>query len=170
MSVTSPHGRMAQCACGSVAFEASGAPIISVACYCDDCQEAARQIEALPGAAPVQEADGGTWLLLYRKDRVRITRGAELLLDHKLRDDSPTKRVIANCCNSAMALHFDRGHWYSMYRHRFLSDVPPLQARIQTKFKPGVADAPDNVPSYATYPFSFILRLVSAKIAMLLRR
>ena len=41
------------CACGNVAVEAIGTPITSVICYCDDCQEGARQIESLPNAVPL---------------------------------------------------------------------------------------------------------------------
>ena len=40
---------IARCTCGNVEVEAVGAPILSVACYCDDCQKGSRQIEALPG-------------------------------------------------------------------------------------------------------------------------
>src|SRR5260370_34280610 len=99
--------RAASCACGSVAFEAIGAPITSVVCYCDDCQEGSRQIEALPNARPVRDPDGGTAYSVYRKDRVKCSRGALLLKSHKIREKSATNRVIATCCNSAMFLNFD---------------------------------------------------------------
>jgi hypothetical protein len=39
MSVPTKNVMAASCACGSVELEASGAPITSVVCYCDDCQE-----------------------------------------------------------------------------------------------------------------------------------
>jgi len=41
---------IATCICGSVEIEVVGTPIASVVCYCNDCQEGARNIEALPGA------------------------------------------------------------------------------------------------------------------------
>jgi hypothetical protein len=41
---------MVSCSCGQVECEATGAPIVTVACYCDDCQEGSRQIEELPNA------------------------------------------------------------------------------------------------------------------------
>jgi len=166
-----PRNRMtAQCACGGVELEASDAPIISVACYCDDCQEGARQIEALPNAPPVRDTDGGSAYVLYRKDRVECSRGAQFLQDYKIREESPTARVVATCCNSAMFLNYEKGHWFSVYRARFQGDVPPLQMRIHTKFKPENGDVPSDVPSYPTWPLKFLTKLLAARIAMLLRR
>lgn len=60
------------CVCGKVEYEATEPAILSVVCYCDDCQEGAHRIEALPNAPPVLDADGGPPAsVLYRKDRVR---------------------------------------------------------------------------------------------------
>lgn len=161
----------ARCTCGSVELEAIGAPIMGVACYCDDCQEGARQIEALPNACPVRDPDGGTAYLLYRKDRFKRSKGAQLLKGYKLREKSVTSRIVATCCNSAMFLEFDNGqHWVSLWRARFQGDVPPLQMRIQTKFKPENSDVPSDVPSYPTFPLKFVAKLVAARIAMMLRR
>ena len=96
----------ATCACGRVAFKAAGEPIVTGVCYCDDCQRGAAQIEALPRAPAVREADGGTAYVLYRKDRIACTQGAELLRSYKLKDTSATNRVVATCCNSAMVVNF----------------------------------------------------------------
>jgi hypothetical protein len=46
MSAPPKNAMTASCSCGSVELEAIGAPITSVVCYCDDCQEGSRQIEA----------------------------------------------------------------------------------------------------------------------------
>lgn len=161
---------IASCACGSVELEALGAPIVSAVCYCDDCRMGADQIEALPNAGVVRDPDGGTSYMLYRKDRFECTAGAELLKPYKLRDTSPTNRVVATCCNSAMFVNFDRGpHWVSAYRARFRGDLPPLQARICTKSKPDGLVLSDDVPSYRSYPPSFIVKLLASRIAMALR-
>jgi hypothetical protein len=170
MSASSKNHTIARCACGRVELEAIGKPILSTACYCDDCQEGARQIEALPNARPVLDPDGGSAYLLYRKDRMKCSKGAEHLRDYKIKDESPTRRVVATCCNSAMFLDFQKGHWFSAYRARFESDVPPLQMRIQTKFKPENRTIPNDVPSYPSYPLRFIAKLMSARVAMLLHR
>jgi hypothetical protein len=161
----------ARCSCGSVELEAIGSPIVGAACYCGDCQEGARQIEALPNAGPVQDQDGGTAYLLYRKDRVRYLRGAQFLQGYKIKEKSATNRVVATCCNSAMLLNFDGGpHWVSLYRARFVGDVPPLQMRINTKFKPVNSVVPNDVPAYSSFPLKFVGKLIAAKVAMLLRR
>src|SRR6516162_5374363 len=106
----------ATCACGKVEIEAVGPPIATASCYCDDCQEAARKIEAMPGAPAFRDGDGGTPMVVFRKDRIRCVRGGELLTSLKLRETSPTNRRIATCCNSAMLLDFDKFmHWSDIY-------------------------------------------------------
>ncbi len=100
---------IASCACGAVELEAFGKPIVSSVCYCSDCQKGAAQIEALPHAGPVRDPDGGTAYILYRKDRIACTKGAERLKSYKLKETSATNRVVATCCNSAMFLNFDKG-------------------------------------------------------------
>src|ERR1700733_13397453 len=97
----------ATCACGNVEIEAVGRPIAAAMCYCDDCQAAGVQIEAMPGAARFRADDGGTAFVVFRKDRVRRTRGEALLRKLKLRAGSPTNRQLATCCNSVMLLDFD---------------------------------------------------------------
>ena len=115
------------CACGKVEYEATEPAILSVACYCDDCQEGGRRIEALPNAPPVLDADGGTACVLYRKDRVRCTHGAELVTKLKLREKTATNRLVATCCNSALAISFDDSkHWMPLFRSRLRGGARPL--------------------------------------------
>lgn len=159
-----------QCACGGVALDVAGTPILGAACYCADCQEGGRRIEALDGAPAFRDAHGGSPYLLFRKDRVRTTRGGELLEDHRLDAASPTRRVVARCCNSAMYLDFTKGHWLSLYRARFGEDAPPLQMRIFTREKAGEAALPDDVPNHLGFPLGFIARLMRARLAMMLGR
>jgi hypothetical protein len=161
---------LASCTCGSTKFEATGVPIVTVVCYCGDCQAGSRRIEALPNAPPVREPDGGTAYLLFRKDRLTCVMGGEFLRDLRIRESSPTKRVVASCCNSAMFLNFERGHWLSIYQARFEGDVPPVQMRIQSKFKPEGTVMPKDAPAYASFPFKFIAKLMAARLAMLLHR
>ena len=79
----------------------SGRPILTASCYCASCQEAGSRFEQLASAPPVLNPDGGTDYVLYRKDRVQCVTGQEHLEEHRLKPDSPTRRVIATCCNSA---------------------------------------------------------------------
>ena len=162
---------IAQCSCGAVRLDATGAPIASVLCYCDDCQEGSRRAEALPGAGPVRDPDGGTAYLVYRKDRVRMAAGAELLQDSRIVATSATSRVIASCCHSVMMMRFDDArHWVSIYRGRFQGDVPPVEMRVCTRFRAGGPDLPGDVPSHAGFPARFLARLFVARIAMLVRQ
>ena len=161
--------RTSSCVCGRVRFEAVGAPILSGVCYCADCQEGGRQIEALPNATRVLDGDGGTPYLTYRDDRFGCVSGAELLADYKLHDRAPTRRVVASCCNSGMFLKFGPGHWTSAYRSRFAGDLPPIEMRNKTSARRSDAALPDDAPSYAGYPPRLFLRLIRARIAMLMK-
>jgi hypothetical protein len=161
----------ASCSCGSVELKALGAPIVSSICYCADCQKGSRQIEELPNAGPVMDSDGGTAYILYRKDRIECVRGAELLKSYKIKENSVTNRVAATCCNSAMFMNFDKGpFWVCAYRARLQGDLPPLQMRICTKFKPTAAALPNDVSSYPGYPLRLMAKLLASGAAMLFRR
>ena len=166
MSGPSGNRRSASCSCGSVEFKATGAPITSVVCYCDDCQEGSRQIEALPKAPAIRDPDGGTAYILYRKDRVECTKGESLLKNHKIRGKSATNRVVATCCNSAMFLDFTKGHWLSMFRNRFAAGAPPLEMRVMTKERRAGVALADDVPNFAGFSGKFMLKLIAAWIAL----
>lgn len=162
----------ARCACGNVEYEATGDPILGVACYCDDCQEGARRIEALPGAPRVRDPDGGVAYILYRKDRIRCVKGGDRLQSHKLKlkPKTDTNRVVASCCNSAMALTFDDSkHWVPVNRAR-LQNAPPVDMRICIKFAPDAAAIPRDVPVYPGFSVRFIWKLLGARLAMALGR
>jgi hypothetical protein len=158
------------CQCGKVKLEAVGPPILTGSCYCTSCQEAGRQFEQLASAPPVLDADGGTGMILYRKDRVQCVTGQEYLGERRLKPDSPTRRVVATCCNSAMFLDFTKGHWLSMYRNRFPAGVPPVEMRIMTKERRVGVELADDLPNYSGYPARFMLKLIAAWIAMGFRR
>lgn len=162
---------IAVCACGKVEIEAIGTPITSCVCYCDDCQEGARQIEALPGAPPILDVGGGSAYLVYRKDRVSFSKGAALLKPLKIRATSPTNRLIAACCNCAMMLNFDDGkHWIDIYRDRVRGTAPPPRMHVCTRFKRLGHGAPHDIPSYAGYPVKFLAQLAKARLEMSLAR
>ena len=158
-----------RCGCGAVECAVTGAPILGAVCYCDDCQAGAKQIEALPGAVPVHGADGGTPYLLYRKDRVTCVKGAEHLTGYRLKEGSPSARMVAGCCNTALYFDFSKGHWFSVYRDR-LPEAPGPTLRVCTKFAPDKAAIPGDLPSYAMYPLSFVGKLLGARLAMLVGR
>lgn len=160
-----------RCQCGAVECLAQGAPIGTAVCYCDDCQAAAAQIEALPGAAPVMDPDGGTALCLFRANRFTVRRGAEQLAAHKLRPDSITNRMVATCCNSAMFLSFDKGpHWVSTLRNRFAAGQPPIQFRHMTKYRTSTLPYPDAVTTHRKFPPRFLGMVLRDWVALKLGR
>ena len=163
--------RRSACACGRVRCGALGKPIVSLACYCNSCQEGARAIEALPNAAPFRDADGGTPLLTYRDDRFRCSSGEDLLVGYKLRDSAPTRRMVASCCNSAMFMKYAPGFWVSGYRARFEGDdPPPLEMRIQIEGRQANSELPRDAPCYRGFPMKLAVKVISARVAMLLGR
>jgi hypothetical protein len=156
----------AKCQCGNVKFEAVGSPILVVSCYRASCQEAGRQFELRVSAPPVLDSDSGTGFILYRKDRVRCMTGEQYLEEHRLKPDSPTRRVITKCCNSAMFLDFSKGHWLSMFWNRFSTGAPQPEMRVMTRERRVGVELADDLPNYGGRSSKFMLKLIAAWIAM----
>lgn len=164
-----------RCACGEVECAGTGDPIGTAVCYCDDCQAAARAIEAMsgamPGAVPVADADGGTALSLFDTRNFSVLRGADKLVAHRLRETSPTRRMIAGCCNSAMFLSFDRGpFWVSVMSNRFVGAPPAIEFRQMVKYRVTPLPWPDDAPRSRGFAPRFIWRTIVAGLARLVRR
>jgi hypothetical protein len=166
MNQKQPKHLSATCRCGKVELEGVGRPILAAACYCASCREAGRRFEQLPSAPPVLNPDGGTDYLLVRKDRVQCVTGAEHLREHRLKPDSPTRRVMATCCNSPMFLDFTRGHWLTMYRDRFPAGAPPVEMRVMTRERRDGVVLAGDLPNFDTHSGKAMLRLIAAWIAM----
>ncbi len=165
------EAHLLRCQCGAVECAGQGAPIGTAVCYCDDCQAAAQQIEALPGAAPVLDPDGGTALTLFRSNRFTVTSGADKLVPYKLRADSITSRMVASCCNSAIFLSFDKGpHWVSAMCNRFVGERPPIQFRHMTKYRTSTLPFPDAVKTHPKFPLRFVGILLRDRLALSLGR
>lgn len=160
----------AACRCGQVAIEVSGAPIFSAICYCESCRTAGYALERAPGAPKIVDADGGASYCLFRKDRVAIIRGADLLQEHRLKQESPTRRVVATCCNSPVFLEFTNGHWLTLYRDRLPADAPSPDMRVMVRDRTTAVPLPDDIPTYATHPASFMIKLLTSWAAMGFRR
>jgi hypothetical protein len=156
------------CGCGSVRLALEQAPIIVAECHCSSCRTAAQRLEALPVRPSILEDNGGTQFVLYRKDRVQFLSGTEHLAAFRLKPDSPTRRVIATCCNTPICLEFKGGHWLSLYGHLWPDGtMPPLQLRTVTKDRPEDAAALDSaVPDGGWATTKFYGSLLGAWIAM----
>jgi hypothetical protein len=156
-----------RCACGQVRFTADRKPMLSVECCCTSCRTAGGVLAKLPGAPRIVGQNGATHLVLYRKDRVHFTKGAELLKEYRLTPESPTRRIVAICCNTPIALDFTKGHWLSLYSCVWSADtLPPIQMRTMTGDAPEGTILSDDVPNHQRYAFSFFAKLLGAWVAM----
>jgi hypothetical protein len=158
------------CQCGKVQVETTGRPILTASCFCNSCQKAGHQFEAMPSAPPVLDDDGGTGFVLYRKDRVQCRAGAEHLAEYRLTPGSATRRVLATCCNTSMFLDFEKGHWLTLYRSRFGATAPPIEMRVMTNDRPAGVVLSDTVPNYGGHSGRFFRKLMLAWLAMGFRR
>jgi hypothetical protein len=155
------------CRCGKVSLHMSGEPILTTDCTCDSCRNAGTFMETLPGAEPLLDKHGASRLVLYRKDRFACLSGAEHLKEYRLRPDSPTRRVVADCCNSAMFLDFTKGHWVDIYGQRWSpGDMLRPELRTMTMDLPKGTTLPDNILNSRRQSLAFFTKLTSAWIAM----
>lgn len=159
----SPPRYTATCACGSVEIALDAAPIAALSCCCDDCQAAGARLEALPGAPPFREPCGGTPATLFPKTALKVTRGQGKLVPVRLNDRSPTKRMVATCCNSFLYVAFDRGpFWIDVVNARFAGDAPRPRWRIQTRFLD--VPPPPDMTNHPKYPQALVWRLALAGV------
>ena len=162
---------VAHCRCGAVEVGAWGAPIVVSACYCNDCQEAAQRLAASADLVSAAGADGGTEFMVFRRDRIACTRGADRLRAMRLTDASKTRRMIAGCCATPMYLAFDdKRPWVSAFRASFGPDAPPVEMRICTRFRRSEEKAEDGLLSHPGYPPAMIVRILAAWPLMLFSR
>lgn len=165
------HLVLATCSCGQVIVRLDGPHIYCAACHCDDCQAAAHELEKLPTPEPVMDQFGGTHYVLHRRDRYVILQGSERLEPYKLRPDSPTRRMVARCCNSPMFAAFDNAqHWISVYRSRIERGAPQLQSRIATKYSEHPEALSNDVPAFKTFPIKLVMRIILARGQMAIGR
>jgi hypothetical protein len=154
------------CRCGRVSATLTGPPILRAVCYCTSCRTAGLAFAQAAGAPAVVGDDGGSDLVLYRKDRVGRFTGGALLREHRLTPTSPTRRMVASCCGSPLFLEFTPGHWLSLYAGGLSGDPPPLDMRVMTADRTDQAALPGDVPAYAGRPARFMVRLLAAWAAM----
>jgi hypothetical protein len=161
---------IAACTCGAFRLRAAGDPIVSTACYCSDCQAAGHDLEALSGAPKLVDDDGGTPMVLFRKDRVAAVDTEALLREYRLNADTPTRRLVAACCNTPMAVDFTKGFWLAIYADRLGDKAPPLEMRTMVKQRPTGVVLSSDVSNCEGHSGKFMLRLLSTWVGMGFRR
>ena len=156
-----------KCACGTVHIDIEGDPILAAECCCNSCREANGRLQKLPGAPAVLGPHGQTPYIMYRKDRVRFAAGAEQLRELRLKPDSPTRRVVAACCNTPVFLEFQNGHWLSLYAGLWPAEARPApQLRTMTSDLPDAGILPADLPNARTQSFGFMWKLLASWVAM----
>ncbi len=155
------------CRCGKVHIAVTAEPLLVVECQCESCRKGAALLASLPGGKPVAEPSGGTHYVMYRKDRVSFTAGAEHLQSYRLTGKSSTRRVVAACCNTPLFVEFQGGHWLSMYAGLWPAAVrPPATMRTMVSDLPAGEQLPDDIPNHRTQSIGFFWTLLTAWAAM----
>jgi hypothetical protein len=138
------------------------------ACYCDDCQAAAQRLAQSASSARASSIDGGTEFMVFRRDRIACTRGADRLQAMRLTAASKTRRMIASCCSTPMYVAFDdKRPWVSAFRAPFGADAPPVEMQICTRFRRAEEKVEHGLPSHPGYPAAMVVRLLAAWPLML---
>lgn len=155
------------CACGKVRLAVEKSPITSAECHCNSCREAGARLASLPLARPALAPNGGTPFVVYRKDRVRILAGSDLLGEFRLTPKSTTRRVVATCCNTPVFLEFKGSHWLSLYGSLWPEGtMPALQLRTMVGDRKADAPLAGDLPSGFWPTAGFYAELLGAWIAM----
>jgi len=161
------HISQHKCGCGQVRFTVNRKPMLSVECCCTSCRIAGGVMEKLPGAPRIVESNGATHMVLYRKDRVHFAKGTELLKEYRLTPKSPTRRIVAICCNTPIGLDFTKGHWLNLYGCLWSASTrPPIEMRTMTSDALEGTILSEDVANPKRYTFSFFAKVLSARVAM----
>lgn len=148
------------CACGGVCLEAVGFSMMSVVCHCTSCRTAGREFDSRSRVSPIVDVGGGTPVVLWRKDQLKCVRGCEHLEAHRLTPESPSRRMVASCCETPMFGDFTKGFWVSIYRDR-LKKPPSPSMRVMTSDVPDDVVLPeDGLPRFRGRPGKFMLKLL----------
>jgi hypothetical protein len=150
------------CRCGKVHIRFAGEPLLCVECQCSSCRKAATLL-----AQPVTSTTGGVPYVMYRKDRVSFTAGAELLRSYRLTTESHTRRVVAGCCETPLFVEFQGGHWLSVYASLWPADTRPAPTmRTMVSDLPAGHELPSDIPNHRTQSARFFFALLLAWAAM----
>lgn len=105
--------------------------------------------------------DGGTFSTFFRKDRIRCTRGENLLKEVNVRPDSFARRMVSGCCNSAMTIRYT--NWLPMvplWGYGDSRDTAPPDCRSFTKFSPDPEIIPKDVHAYRGPALGFAVKIL----------
>ncbi len=153
------------CDCRKVRLRLHGACEASTICHCAECQTAAVVFRD-QFDRNIAEPGGGTTFGIWRKDRVECVMGADHLAGHRLVEESPSRRVIATCCDTPMFIDRKGRPWIGVFSDRFPDDRRP-QPRWRT-FCKDLADEPRDgftIPRHSGYSLPLATRRWKALLA-----
>ena len=109
--------------------------------------------------------------MVFRRDRIACTRGADNLEAMRLTDATKTRRMIASCCKR-------RCMWPSTTSGPGCRRSAPLSGLMRRRWKCGSARGSDGrktrpndgLPSHPAYPPAMIVRILAAWPLMLFSR
>jgi hypothetical protein len=92
--------------------------------------------------------------------------GCERLQAHCLTPESPSRRIMASCCETPLFGDCMKGFSVSIYRGR-IRDAPLPSIRVMTSDLPDDVVPPDDgLPRYRGRPGKFMLSLVTTWVSM----
>ena len=163
VATMSKENYVSECKCGTVRYEATARPACNVVCYCDDCQSAGRVLVEESGCENPLDPDGGTSFSTFLEKDWKCVAGAEQVESHKLRENSPTTRFIASCCQTPIYLKYGPGFWVSTFRAPFTNELPKLNWRIKTSHRTSSLPFPDDIARFKGFPLRLYAALYRTK-------
>jgi hypothetical protein len=139
---------------------------MSVICCCTSCRTAGRDLDTRSPVASIVDGCGGTAVVLWRKDQLKCVRGGERLAAHRLTPQAPSRRMVAECCQTPIFGDFTQGFWASIYRSR-IEGAPMPSMRVMTSDMADNETLPDDgLPGFRGRPASFMIKLLGTWASM----
>jgi hypothetical protein len=105
-------------------------------------------------------------VVLWREDMLKCIDGCERLQAHCLTPESPSRRIMASCCETPLFGDCMKGFSVSIYRGR-IRDAPLPSIRVMTSDLPDDVVPPDDgLPRYRGRPGKLMLSLVTTWVSM----
>jgi hypothetical protein len=147
------------CACGAVCQEAIDPSMMTVISHCASRRIDGSAFDARSPVAPTVDVAGGTSVILWRTDPVSCLWRSEQLVAHRLRPESPSRRMVTSRCDTPRFGDFTRGFWISIYSD-WVTDAPPPSMRVMRGDAPdGVAFPDEGAPRFHGRPRNSLVSL-----------
>jgi hypothetical protein len=92
--------------------------------------------------------------------------GSEQLAAHRLTPESPSRRMVAACCETPMFGDFTKGFWISIYRSRVANAPEPSMRAMTDDALEDTTFPDDGLPRFRGRPGKFLIKLLTTWAAM----